>query len=174
MIEFTRALEHNKTLELLILDGTLDEETDENNSLITKRGRGAISSLVCNKTSIMDTYNSNHTLHKLGYDQDELDVPDHLSSSLELNKNKDKVEVARQKILQTHFSGSDTSKIQELLDMDLEVLATVIAWIGRPTHDDWTGKSVSGLSLLYNLTRRLPDLFDASPRKKVVKRKRDS
>jgi len=83
---------------------------------------------------------------------------------LKLNENKDKAEVARQKILQTHLSSGDTSKMQELLDMELEMMPTTIAWMGRPTHADWKGANVSGLSAIYSLTRRLPDLFDSSPR----------
>ena len=42
---------------------------------------------------------------------------------MKLNKNKDKVEVARQKILHTHFSTEDDSSyLQEFLDMELEVM----------------------------------------------------
>jgi len=179
MITFANALSHNKTLKVLNL--YQDDNTDEDdNELITHRGWEAVSSLLCNKSSIMDTYNSNHTLHRLG-DHDEyyaypLDrIPNHLAESLELNKNKDKVEVARQKILQTHFSTEniDASHIQEFLDMELQVLPPVIAWIGRPTDDDWIGKRVSGLSTMFNLVRRLPDLFDSSPQKKSMKRKRN-
>ena len=89
--------------------------------------------------------------------------PDDLVPLLKLNENKDKAEVARQKILQTHLSDNDTSKMQELLDMELEVLPSVVEWIGRPSHVGWKGTNVSGLSAMYNLTRRLPDLFDSSP-----------
>ena len=136
-----------------------------------------MSTLLCNKSSIMDTYNSNHTLQDVGGHYAPLHrIPNHLAESLELNKNKDKVEVTRQKILQTHFSSEadTTSKMQELLDMDLEVMPTAIAWIGRPLPIGWEGAQVSGLSLLYNLMRRLPDLFDSSPQKKssAAKRKR--
>ena len=94
-----------------------------------------------------------------------------------MNRNEDKVEVARQKILQTHFSDSDdTSKMQEFLDMELEVMPNAIAWMGRPKHIGWRGTNVSGLSVMYNLLRRIPDLFDSSAQKNlsgVGKRKRD-
>jgi len=113
------------------------------------------------------TYNSNHTLQYLG----DL-IPDVLVPYSELNENKDKAEVARQKILQTHFSteDGDTSNIQMLLDMELKMLPSVITWIGRPVPIGWEGVQVSGLSTMYNLTRRVPDLFDSSPQ--VAKRKR--
>jgi len=62
VITFTSALVNNKTLKGLYLWGCLED--DENES-ITERGWAAISTLVCNKSSIVDTYNSNHILHDL-------------------------------------------------------------------------------------------------------------
>ena len=186
VIAFTSALAHNKTLKRLNLKGCTNDEDDDSddeedvNELITERGWEAMSTLLCNKSSILDTLNSNHTLCSVSneYDVDDMNLPDDLISYLELNSNKDKAEVARQKILQTHFSTEyDTaSSIQELLDMDLEMIPTAIAWIGRPNRADWKGTNVSGLSLLYNLDRKLPDLFDSNAQKKpsVGKRKRDS
>ena len=183
LVSFASALEHNKTLKSLALYacGTYDDD-DEYTSLITEIGWEAVSTLLCDKTSIMDTYNSNHTLNYISYDDDDednvLDSYNHLWQYLELNMNKDKVEVARQKILQTHFSTEDetTPKTQELLDMELEVMPSVISWIGRPAHDNWKGTNESGLSLLYNLVRRVPDLFDLDAQKKPFngKRKRET
>lgn len=144
--------------------------------LITKRGWLAVSNLVCNKRSILDTYTSNHVLRYLGdYYCD--GIGDEMYPYLVLNENKYKTEVTRQKILLTHFSGSgddDKSNMQELLDMELEVMPTAISWIGRPVAIHWKGKNVSGLSLLYNLVRKIPDLFDSGgAQKKSTKRKRN-
>jgi len=160
---FSSALANNKTLQRLCLEEEdSNEDDDEDEYEYITRGWSAITTLLCNKSSIMNTYNSNHTLCDVNTLSDFR--PDDLESYLKLNKNEDKVEVARQKILQTHFSSEDdaTSNIQELLDMELEVMPTAIAWIGRPTPINWTGTSVSGLSLLYNLTKRVPDLFDSN------------
>ena len=171
VIALTRALAGNKTLKRLVLEECRDEDYIE---IMTERGWDAVSTILCNKTSILGTYTSNHTLQYIRNDN-YIDLPDCLISYLKLNENKDKVEVARQKILQTHFSGSgddDKSNIQVLLDMELQIMPTAIAWIGRPSHNDWRGTSVSGLSLLYNLMRRLPDLFDSSPQKKLSAGKR--
>jgi len=175
LVVLTSALANNKTLKRLELFCPFGIGINEVVS-ITARGFAAVSTLLCNKTSIIDTYNSNHTLEELGlyeYQYEEMNLPD-LSSSLELNKNKDKSEVARQKILRTHFSNN-TSKMQELLDMELQVMPPVITWIGRPTPIDWKGMKVSGLSTMFNLLRRLPDLFDSNAQKKSggLKRKRD-
>ena len=177
VIAFTSALVDNKALKMLYLYQEDSNEDSSENNLITKRGWDAVSNLLCNKTSIMDTYNSNHTLEELTiFDDDEDYDYNEYTSYLKLNKNKDKVEVARQKILQTHFSSEDdTPEMQELIGMELEMAPTVIAWIGRPTPVDWKGNNVSGLSAMYNLTRRLPDVFDSSAHKKssTAKRKRE-
>jgi len=178
LVAFTTALVQNNTLKRLCLDGTYDEDTEEYNSLITEKGWEAVSTLLCNKTSIIDTYNSNHTLQGLSEDEhDHMNLPNDLLSFLELNENKDKAEVARQKILQTHFSISDdTSKLQGLLDTELEMMPTAISWIGRPLTMGWRGTNVSGLSLMFNLLRKMPDLFNPSAQKKsgtATKRKRD-
>jgi len=155
---FASALVQNNTLKSLSLNNCTDTN---GNDLITNRGWDAASNIICNKTSVMNTYNSNHTLQYLGFH-----IPDDLLSYLKLNKNKDKAEVARQKILQTHFSGDDSSNIQEFLDMELEMMPAAFTWIGR---------DLCGLSAMYNLMRRLPDLFDSSAKKKkpnAAKRKR--
>jgi len=182
MIVFANALEHNKTLKSLHLYQD-PRDFDDDDNLITKKGWEAVSTLLCNKTSIMDTYNSNHTLQDFTDDpilyDDEIkkNLPSDLISSIELNKNKDKVEVARQKILQTHFhfSDDDTSNMQEFLDMELQVMPTVVEWIGRPTPIGWRGSSMTGLSMMYKLVRKMPDLFDSNAQKKLSagKRKRD-
>jgi len=60
--------------------------------------------------------------------------------------------VARRKILKYHFSNDDNI-IQPFVDMDLEVLPQVVAWIGREDTDH---------SLLYRLVKDMPSLFDSS------------
>ena len=170
IVAFSSALVHNKTLKRL----SLDECTDDNdNDLITERGWAAISTLVCNKTSIMDTYFSNHTFQSVCFDRYyEPNLPSGLKSYLELNGNKDKSEVARQKILQTHFSNEDdTSKIQDLLNMEFEMMPTVVEWIGRPAAI-WSDANVSGLSAMFNLMRRVPDIFDSNAKRKATSAKR--
>ena len=140
-----------------------DDDSDDEDDFISERGWKAVSTLLCNKYS-------NHTLCSVSdeYDAYDMNLPDDLISYLELNNNKDKAEVARQKILQTHFSTEydAASNIQEFLDMDLEMMPSVITWIGRPLPIGWEGVQVSGLSLLYNLMMRFPDLFDSSSQKK--------
>ena len=53
IVAFSSALTHNKTLKRLSLDECTD---DYDTDLITERGWDAMSTLLCNKSSIMDTY----------------------------------------------------------------------------------------------------------------------
>ena len=69
---------------------------------------------------------------------------------LELNKNDDKFDVARQKIIRYHFLNGEDN-MQEFVSMELEVLPHAIGWTGR---DD------TGHSILYQLVRSMPSLFD--------------
>jgi len=47
------------------------------------------------------------------------------------------------------------------------MMPTVITWIGRPAHIGWKGTNVSGLSAMFNLLRKVPDLFDSSAQKRL-------
>ena len=137
LFALTSALANNKTLKRLELYCPFGGNESVS---ITERGFAAVSTLLCNQTRIIDTYNSNHMLCNISHGiYNSMGFPGDLVSLLELNKNKDKVEVARQKILQTHFSSDDDEKMQEFLDMELQVLPPLIAWIGRPTHIGWRG-----------------------------------
>ena len=61
-------------------------------------GWNALTSILCDTTSIEATHGSNHTLEYLGYDTGPL----HVQEILRLNSGRDKSRVAAQKILQTH------------------------------------------------------------------------
>ena len=47
--------------------------------------------------------------------------------------------------------------------MKLKVLPQAVSWIGRDVtlHDEWLGKYVSGLSLMFRVIQRMPSLFDS-------------
>ena len=64
LIALTSALAQNNTLTIISLGGTWDEDSsdEDDNESITERGwQAAASNLLCNKTSILETYNSNTT-----------------------------------------------------------------------------------------------------------------
>jgi len=149
VIGFANALINNKSLKTL----------HTNSFNITARGWAAISTLLCDKASLESIYNSNHTLQMVrrGHGQG---IPNNLALYLSMNDNYNKQEVARQKILQYHFADGEEN-IEEFVDMELEVIPTAIAWMGR----DRTGHS-----LLYRVVRScLPTLFDSNAKKAAAR-----
>lgn len=92
--DFADVLANNSTLTTLHIGG--DEITD--------RSWTALSRILCDESSIKNTYSFNHTLHTLEkFDDVQVKIPDDLSMLLLLNKNQDKASVRRQKILIHHF-----------------------------------------------------------------------
>jgi hypothetical protein len=102
---FAEALVNNKTLKALILSRTMDNNNSFTGTLIN--GCAAFTHILCNKSSIMSTYNSNHTLKRVNSGAMKSDtLPDDLASMLRLNGENTASLAARLKIIKSHFSGS--------------------------------------------------------------------
>ena len=134
---------------------------------ITNIGWGAILNLLCNTSSIDATWSSNHTLCDLGkisvqksdQDSDDSDIdedhgvkmPVKVHALLEMNKQDDKKQVARMKVIEHHFSG----------DFD----ASVLAGDGQkllPRTISYFGRDSLGYPAVYNIIRTMPDLCSGS------------
>jgi len=122
------------------------------NPYITSSAGTVVALVLCNKTSVESTFSSNHTLVKLvgSLSEDSDDWYD-ITSSLKMNENADKSEVAREKILKHHFP-MDRTGIQEFARMSETIMPNAIEWTGR--------NRLSRLSLMYELARGLPTLFE--------------
>lgn len=136
MVSLANSLTHNNVLKELFLD--YDE---------TKITVGdTLSNVLCNKSSINATLNSNHTLGRIinpdDDDIDESELPSDLRFLLQLNRENTKAEAARRKILKVHFCGD--FNMQPFIDMNLKVLPYAIAWMARDEY---------GSSLLYQFVR---------------------
>ena len=105
VIAFATALANNTSLRVLRLRG---------NDVISERGKNALVNLLADKTSINTMYMSNHTLEEVT-----VSAP-WFGGRIVNNENEDKVEVARQKILQYLFLDGDV-KLQEFLVMDIQL-----------------------------------------------------
>lgn len=127
MISFAEVLSTNSRLEELRVDSYCTH--------ITSNGCAAFTKVLCNDSSIMDTYQSNHTLERLGYKSHNL--PEGLASLLELNKENSESHVRCIKILKTHFSGSDNN-LMPLTAMKLNIVPHAIAWMA---NDDTIGSN---------------------------------
>jgi hypothetical protein len=123
--------------------------------------------IVCNSSSIMSTYNSNHILcvlspeHYPRYYQ-RCPLPIDLASVLQINRENSVSQAARLKIIKTHFSGSNINTTPFTV-MELKVLPNAISWMGREC-------GISEISdLLFAFVRSMPLLCDTKSRYKKRK-----
>jgi hypothetical protein len=149
-----RALEGNSTLK------ELDIGYDSDDALFIDAWVWELfDRVLCDKTSIVNTYTSNHTLCEFmiyGYWRDFRDeggyseVQDHVDYLLSVNENDNKGEVARQKILEHHFGDESADNINIFSSIPESVLVHAIEWIGRDEL---------GRSFMYEFVRTFPHLF---------------
>jgi len=153
LVSFANSMSNNKTLKGLYLGAYM--QPDNPMVLAINAAADSFARLICNESSIMDTYNSNHTL---GYlirpdlirDRSEDHIPPRVLTPLHLNRNDNKAVSARRKIIYSHFSGAELN-MQPFIDMDLEMFPHVIAWMARDEH---------GGSLLYQFLRGIAPMLD--------------
>jgi hypothetical protein len=119
---------------------------------VVTEGTTLFSSILCNKSSILSTYNSNHTLTAL-WNKCTVQLPNDLKDLLAINKENSVSQAARLKIINTHFSGRQI-KMQPFTDMDVSVRAHALAWKARDQY-------------LFHFLRAMPSLLE-----KVVSKKR--
>ncbi|KAL3757709.1 hypothetical protein ACHAWU_000350 [Discostella pseudostelligera] len=173
---FSTALSHPKcSLETLVINASND---DVDNEIITRLGvvlevnnslkylrlgitrfegvvtesvnncLNVISRVLCDLSSIQCTSASNHTLQNVHLGDDD-DIWNDIPSFLRMNRNVNKAEVARQKILTYHFDGGNTN-----LHVFSEMSMTAI----MPHAIEWIGRNGDGLTMMYNLLRGNPTL----------------
>jgi hypothetical protein len=121
MIAFAETLINNRKMKELRLV-TAQGRHQSSRGVVTAIGYAAFVRILCNDSSIMNTYQSNHTLEKLGWD-DYYDfvLPDDIECLLQLNRENSVSDTARLKVIKTHFSGRDIN-MQPFEDMKVEVL----------------------------------------------------
>ena len=112
--------------------------------------------LLCNKSSIANLHKSNHSLQSFG-----CDIPEDVQQLLNMNSQAiKKKEVAREKVLKY---GDNI--IETVVGLELNVLPSMASYIGEDEK---------GLSVLYQLCKSLPTLFESKHKMNYsgVKRKR--
>lgn len=140
------ALARNSSFIALNAHGNTDE-------FVSKRKATALCHILCDKTSIKHTYSSNHTFATIWGDRYfDRETFDEYASLLDLNKNEDKMEIAREKILTTHFPNG-SGDLHVFASMSENVLPFAIEWIGR---------NRLGSTLMFNFVRGFPYLFNVS------------
>jgi len=174
-VALSAMLEGNQTLEELILD-------DSNSRLSTAGCKAFLRLLLGNDSgSIMDTFNSNHTLQRL-FSSDfrftdsagRWQLPDDLQLALHINTLCNKADAARFKIILGHnFTKGDFSP-EPFDDMDLSVMPHVLAWMGRSNADvaPLYRFADADLCLMFKFVRGMaPTLFDSPASVSAGKRK---
>jgi hypothetical protein len=118
-----------------------------------------ISRALCHSSSANSTFSSNHMLHKLVVSRvismehemyDDKPIPSDIALLLEMNKTEDKAEVARQKIVKYHFTD-EGKDIHVFARMPSTTLPIAIEWIGRNRTE---------FTLMYEVVRVIPALFE--------------
>ena len=151
---YTNELSGNETSQLKRLN--IYMESDYNRPSISNDIWDPLKNLLCNTTGINSTWSSNHTLCDLGKyprysdeesDDEDIEMPVEMYDLLEMNKDEDKKQVARRKVIKYHFSGD--FDVNALIGSDQKLLPRKISWFGRDEL---------GLSVVYSIIRTLPDL----------------
>jgi hypothetical protein len=112
---------------------------------ITSAGYLPMTNILCNTSSIIGTFNSNHTLEKLCSKSHERSLPNDLLSLLKINKENSASQAARLKIITTHFCGSEIN-MRPFMKMKLSVRPHAIAWMAKDMY-------------MYDLLRATPSLL---------------
>jgi hypothetical protein len=127
---------------------------NESNSRVQE----ALSVVLCDKSSINNTFFSSHALHTID-NHSRLDCEQYL----QMNRNKNKGEVARQKIIRNHFSGANMDiNVKMFAHLPIAVLPNVVEWIGRDNL---------GYSLMFRFVQSFPRLVVHLPETGVKRRK---
>jgi len=163
--EFVRRLVDNTCLKELGISSSKPPGSRDRKSNITMRGWESLSTLLCDVSSIDNTYSSNHTLSVSVDRHSRLTDNSRLPNLSNINKNNNRSDAARKKIMKYHFNTSEdgtlSNGMQVISQMDLVVLPQVIAWAGRK-HDD------EGCTILYQLLRCIPELAEDQTLTKTV------
>jgi hypothetical protein len=112
-------------------------------------GRCALANTLCDKSSLINTYYSNHTLQAIEYRRA---GNGDLRSLLDMNHHKSKVDVARRKILANHFED-DGAYDRIFAPMLAPTLPTALSWIGRDRRE---------YSIMYNFLHSMPWQLDST------------
>jgi hypothetical protein len=140
----------------LTINHKLQQLCFDNCDIVTVNGGyAALTRTLCNSLSILSTFNSNHSLEEIDFeiydneDEEQLlyDVlPEELTSLLQINKENNKNQAARLKIIKTHLNDNSI-KMEPFAKMAVSVRPHAIAWMAKDMH-------------LYQFLRAMPSLLE--------------
>ena len=163
-ITFANALAANSKLKAL---GLGDND-------ITVEGWSSFSKVLCDTSSINNTFLSNHTLGDLAYNKiSPSNMPVDVRALLALNRSsEDKRQVAMEKILKHHRHFD----MQPFFEWDLKVLPIAIDWFDQARSIENTDETVidkQKLGAIYQFIHAMPEVFEPAPgvgdkRKRII------
>lgn len=155
-------------------NNTILEHLDLNVCCVSELSMIALANVLCDISSIAGVCQSNHTIFKhsldsmvIGCPSDDSDFDNmwgdrfpSLYALLEINKNKNKAEVIREKLLLYFFSNVDTVG-RTFSSLPVSIMPSAISYIGRDHI---------GYSVMYYLVRSMPSLVLGAHVSEVVER----
>jgi Ran GTPase-activating protein (RanGAP) involved in mRNA processing and transport len=141
---FADALVENNSLKRLIVDCYPYNK-------VTSYGYDAFTNILCDTSSILNTFNSNHTLEIICHESCDYyefyrSIGNVVLSLLKINRECSVSEAARLKIINTHFSGSEIN-MRPFMEMNLSVRPHAIAWMAKDMR-------------VYELLQAMPSLLE--------------
>ncbi|KAL9180605.1 hypothetical protein ACHAXT_011058 [Thalassiosira profunda] len=156
--ELSGAVTDNETLKNMYLDG--------NPQITPGFGWFGFYLALGDNVSINATYQSNHTLEKLGKgDDDRTGLPAEVMSLLQLNRGADKTSVARKKIFHNHLGDNfEVTPFLDMLcsDMEEKLLPSVLGWIGKDWHLVTCEDQRTRLSTFFQIVQNVPSICSFS------------
>ena len=159
VLVFASALVHNSTLKVLLLSG----------NSITNEGWAPFLRLLCDTSSVNNTYHSNHTLetiHGMPIGHDSVEI---LRSELELNSSSiTKYQAAIRKIIRNH----PHLNMEPFFEWEFKVLPIMISWFANAgiycLASDRNKVNRMKLSALYDFIKEFPMLYVEPMTKKEI------
>ena len=168
VVAFAEALANSTNMEVLGLLGRLGETRyiENENFFVTHvfhpgeistNGWNAIATALCDNSSIASVCSSNHTLYELLDSEDKRYschhrcIPSLVQKFLDMNREKNKADVVRSKILKFFFTDVDSVE-RTFADAGTTMMPDAIGFIGRDRL---------GFSTMYLLLRSMPWLFNS-------------
>ena len=147
MDSFADALTINHKLQKLRIHFEEGIQPQRFNTITVNGGYAALTRTLCNKSSILSTYHSNHILEELcGDPWDTRFLPEQLTTLLHINRENCPSQAARLKIIKTYFCGN-IIKMEPFTKMAVSVRPHAIAWMAKDIH-------------VYEFLRAMPSLLE--------------
>jgi len=149
------SIQNNYILKNLYVEGNEKQTQDQEISL------EPFVDVLCNRSSINATFDSNHTLQNLT-EYCSFPSSKNLKMLLKANQINNKWKTAREKIFMAHFEGP--FDLAPFGNMDVKILVEVIGWLGK---DNILGQR--NASAVYRLLQNFPHLCGFPSRAKMLR-----